>query len=319
MPYRVSTKTVALALPAIVFLAIIVASVVVESSNPDACALCHRAEADSWKFSTHKDIRCAECHQPSGGPGYIIWRIDVARMVVARLTSARRSPVRAHVASEVCAGCHNSVEKRVIVKRGIRMEHASVVKAGIPCTECHNEVVHGKAVPVPKTATMDKCTSCHKRDDKTLDCNECHLKLAGKLPTSKVGSWAVLHGDGAKKTHGMGDLYACGACHERAQCRSCHAEMPHPEGWAYDHAEAAMGADKGKSCFDCHGRSFCDSCHRIEVPHPAGFLKAHSSVAKQKGEEVCTGCHEKEDCVQCHERHVHPGGAVWMKRISAPK
>jgi hypothetical protein len=47
----------------------------------------------------------------------------------------------------------------------------------------------------------------------------------------------------------------------------------------------------------------------MEMPHPNGFLKAHSEITNNMGEDACLRCHTREDCTTCHVGHVHPGGA----------
>ena len=66
------------------------------------------------------------------------------------------------------------------------------------------------------------------------------------------------------------------------------------------------GEDK---CLTCHKTSaFCEGCHKIEMPHPAGFLQKHSSIATSMEDPACAPCHPLEDCKSCHAFHVHPGG-----------
>ncbi len=238
------------------------------------------------------------------------------QMISTQLTAKESGPLRAQAAGEKCLGCHREILAGYLVKDGIRVEHAQMAKAGISCTECHNEVAHGKAVPLPKRPTMDKCTGCHKGEKgKTVDCKLCHVGSIGRSPTEKVGSWAANHADAKTSSHGMGELSSCTACHSSRECGKCHIQMPHPEGWPYDHGKTAVEQKGGERCDACHLDSFCDSCHGIKMPHQSGFVRFHSSVAKRLG-GVCYKCHVKDDCLRCHERHVHPGGVVPMKDIA---
>ena len=50
---------------------------------------------------------------------------------------------------------------------------------------------------------------------------------------------------------------------------------------ARDLCDGDSGKDK---CLTCHKTStFCEGCHTIEMPHPAGFLQKHSSIATSVG------------------------------------
>lgn len=292
------------------------AASIIVNVKPTACSLCHRTEVDTWKTSTHKGVSCRNCHQRSDALGFVNGQLNLIRMSAAKLAGEERPP-RARVASGQCLSCHSAIKGRVVDRNGIRMEHASVIKK-TECADCHNEVVHGQAVPLPKRATMDKCTACHKgKGDELLDCQMCHSKRKERLPTSRVGFWATLHGKSWEKTHGMGNLDSCSACHSKAKCSKCHLQMPHPEGWPSDHGTVAKG-DR-ESCAKCHKKeSFCSSCHGIAMPHLDGFLKSHSTTVKKSGVQTCYKCHLKEDCSRCHERHAHPGGVVPMKQSLNP-
>ncbi|MCL4499946.1 MAG: hypothetical protein M1335_06885 [Chloroflexi bacterium] len=289
--------------------------------SPAACGLCHAKELEKLRASPHAGSSCAACHEKNGALGFIIGQMDVVRMASLQLTGGFRKPVTAEVDGDACENCHSAIEKGVTERAGIRMEHGGLAKRNIACTECHNEVAHGNAVPVPKLATMDKCALCHAGSDgKPEKCTLCHSNRPGKQPTAKVGSWISHHGGGSERTHGMGNLNTCAACHKKEMCSRCHIEMPHPESWPSDHGAAAATRAASNQCLKCHRASYCDSCHGLKMPHQAGFLKVHSEEIKRLGSDrACYNCHLKEDCTRCHERHVHPGGVAPAKAIPKPE
>jgi positive regulator of sigma E activity len=91
--------------------------------------------------------------------------------------------------------------------------------------------------------------------------------------------------------------------------------VPHSANFVEEHAKLATLPDA--KCTGCHAKTFCLDCHQLEMPHPAGFAKSHSTVVEREGEQLCLRCHAKTDCSGCHEKHIHPGGSVGP--IPAPK
>ncbi len=171
-----------------------------------------------------------------------------------------------------------------------------------------------------KSASSDpeSCSMCHV----SKFCVDCH---SGKgttpnapdqpvLPTDhKKPDWRVKHGE----LYLQGDA-DCGICHDGPSCQRCHQTVvPHPPGWANNHAPA-QGVDN-KDCNICHTeRSECQQCHHSSVrsaelvakncvkchpemkTKPATSIKitglaehaVHFDVAKTKGQPyVCDDCH----------------------------
>lgn len=175
------------------------------------------------------------------------------------------------------------------------------------CSDCHSSTAHGTATKWVRASDMESCLSCHAASEASADCGLCH---AGKLPKDRVatGVFKITHGAQWEKTHGMGDAATCAACHTAASCEKCHgAGLPHAAGFVKEHSSIA--ASPKAKCGTCHEKSFCNDCHGLAMPHPNRFVRGHSAQA-QKNEALCGRCHVRSDCMTCHEKHVHPGGAI---------
>ncbi|MHB0977679.1 MAG: hypothetical protein ACYC1U_10925 [Candidatus Aquicultorales bacterium] len=282
------------------------AATAVINVTPAACAVCHQPEFEAWNSSAHKSkTGCSSCHRPDGFWGFVDGQLSTVRMFAGTVGAGDR-PVRAEVDSERCEGCHRSIKLKTVRAKGLRMNHAPLMKQGVDCLDCHNEIVHGRAVPVAKRSTMDKCAPCHAEEGKTVECALCHIDPKPLRQKAGLASWSVFHGKQRLKSHGMSDPRTCSFCHRKQECGECHVEMPHPSDWPSVHGDALAAAD----CAKCHNASFCDSCHRTEMPHPADYLKKHSDIVRRggrSGDLDCYNCHLKSDCQRCHERHIHPG------------
>lgn len=154
---------------------------------------------------------------------------------------------------------------------------------------------------------MESCLRCHGQQGGVVECDTCHQ---GRRAEERLvsGSWAVTHGPQWQKTHGMGDMYTCAACHARGSCDKCHGVgLPHDSKLRVEHP--ALARDSRAKCASCHQPAFCSGCHGVQMPHPADFKQQHGSIAVQRGREVCQSCHVQTDCDRCHIMHIHPGGA----------
>ncbi len=274
------------------------------SSQPRFCNSCHimRQDYSSWKSSTHKEVSCQECHQQSGITGFILSQMSLVRMVISNTSHFYDKPITAHIFDSPCLNCHRKIKKGIAVSNGIRISHKEL-PAGQLCTECHNTIAHDDVVKNKKQATMEKCTVCHNNKTTSAACETCHEKGV-KITKRRKGPWQVVHGGKWRKTHGMGNLSSCSACHGEAYCKKCHLQMPHSSSWPYSHGKNAKqtGLD---ACYQCHQQSFCQECHWLDMPHNQKFLPEHPQIVMKKGEKICLNCHVRHDCDFCHSRHIH--------------
>lgn len=279
-----------------------------------ACQTCHDPRIDeTYRASSHSSVPCTSCHSAYsafGGLGGVMHSVEgLVPGGGARATSVT-------VTSEACVKCHAAAALQVKVSRGVRMSHVGLAEAGYACVDCHEGVVHGVPegkLPVP---TMGMCTKCHDGAKAPSTCDTCHPDRAADSG-KRLGDaeWAITHGSDWQRTHGLGDLTTCSACHTADKCAKCHnTQLPHPADFGITHGHEAIRAGAA-SCRMCHTTAFCASCHGIDMPHPTGFLKQHSTVASGIEDKRCMVCHVSANCNECHERHAHPGS---KHRFRAP-
>lgn len=307
------TSSLIIGIGAIVLILVVIATLA-GTIQPFPCKACHamRASYQAWEKSSHNKVNCLACHQRPGALGFCIMTADFIRMNVANPLGNYSKPIMAHVRNESCLRCHEKIQKGIATRSAINVSHKEFLSKGYRCTNCHNTVAHGDAVPSPEFPHMDKCTPCHNKKMASTKCGLCHVGKAERI-VRHSGPWGVTHGSTWERTHGMGNLTTCIICHEEGKCAKCHLMVPHPKKWPYTHGKNAV-KEGAEECLRCHIESFCKNCHRIEMPHPQGFLQNHPPAVKKEGEKACYGCHVRGDCDYCHFRHVHPGTQLTPKK-----
>lgn len=308
---RRDAVTAALLLASIVACIAVIAfaGIVGASVDPRFCAACHDPEAESLRTGPHSRLACDACHASGGAFRLVDFRLSVVAMIPSAL--AGRPPAEARIPDAACLRCHDDVASGVVTAGGIRMSHAEVAEAGITCVECHNGTAHTeRGAAIRGRYDMGTCLECHRTNAGNVDaCSVCHTDDRDGARSRALTPWRVTHGSNWQKTHGMGDLRTCSACHQGSYCGRCHrTQVPHPSSFKTQHGAGILeDASLESDCLTCHQRSACDGCHGLDMPHPAGFLETHSKAVKQATDEVCYRCHDKASCKQCHGRHVHPG------------
>jgi hypothetical protein len=272
------------------------------------CESCH--VVGEFKRETaarrHAGITCVRCHvRDDVGSRVSYAAYEIFGMALHKGPNYGRTA--AEVPNSTCQSCHAEVTKRVIMRNGLRMQHATCAK-GRRCTDCHSDTAHGSEVSWLRTATMETCLECHAPTKVRGSCATCHL-VPPKANTSKLSERYVTHNASWKVTHGLGDQRTCAACHPPEFCAPCHiVPVPHPTAFVRTHGKLAIS--KRAACKECHPDTSCTLCHGIEMPHPKAFASAHPKTVTAQGDKQCLKCHLKADCDGCHVAHVHPGGAV---------
>ena len=175
-----------------------------------------------------------------------------------------------------CPGCHGTPTKTV-EHGGFMFSHASYLKIGVQCKQCHIKVAKGEG----------NVSDAH--------CYDCHV---GRLK-AKADPLA-LH-----RTHVTFNAIACFKCHERiehgevalvktfeVQCDSCHKRLHNYQ------KEMYMGTG-AKGVPDTPSRMFsaqvaCDGCHTKAVD-------VRESGVAVPGEKKLTA--ERRSCVACHGKN----------------
>lgn len=109
------------------------------SSDPRACANCHimNEQYDSWnKSSHHAAAQCVDCHMPHD---------SVVAKIVAKADNGFR-----HSKGFTLQDFHEPI---MITPRNSKILQAN-------CIRCHNELVHGIALPDTHTNQLS-CVHCH--------------------------------------------------------------------------------------------------------------------------------------------------------------
>lgn len=224
--------------------------------------------------------------------------------------------------------------------------HLSHKEIGGQCVGCHAGVVEAGAARLPPMAT---CFNCHEHEAQWNrgQCTPCHAQaeLRRLLPQSFLrheADFARRHGVAA-----AGQKRLCQACHEQADCDSCHdvsqdltVERRRPEAVQrhfvhrgdFISRHALEAASQPTRCLRCHTPETCAECHAksgvsgglIEGrnPHPPGWVgndrnarSFHGSAAR-RDILLCASCHDQgptTNCIRCHRvggygGNPHPSG-----------
>jgi hypothetical protein len=289
----------------VVVLAVVLAATVVALPG---CSACHQSPAfvSQTQAGAHATLACVRCHASSGVPHRVAYAYNLLFGQTLHVAPVSGGPITA-VPDSTCLSCHGDVLQKKVTLHGLSILHSECSK-GRMCTDCHADTAHGTAVKWIETANMNQCLDCHNTDRVRSDCNICHAQKS-EQDRIRSGEWAITHGPSWRKTHGMGDLDSCAACHPRDYCVRCHGiSLPHDVSFIHTHPQVATV--NRKDCAVCHQQAFCTSCHGLEMPHTTRFTAGHSTLVKAEGSVKCMRCHIQDDCTNCHVKHVHPGGAT---------
>lgn len=273
---------------------------------PVGCVSCHAAQSPGIlpDSSAHASADCVSCHVGATLNERMTFAYYQTFGMVVPVVSTHDT-MASRVSDAACLSCHQLSE--VTQSNGLRTRHAECSE-GSSCVDCHSSVAHMGQIRWPTTYTMEACLRCHGVREVARDCDSCHVgKLSRAVPTS--GTFPLTHGPKWRRTHGMGEMSTCGACHAGDFCTKCHgAGVPHTPRFVSVHGPVASSPDA--DCLGCHAKPFCDDCHGYEMPHPPSFTETHGELVPADGDDdKCRGCHDQTDCSHCHELHVHPGGS----------
>lgn len=118
------------------------------TSYPPFCGSCHEVKpyVDSWHTSSHKDINCLKCHQPSGELGKIHAKARGLNYVFQHFSGDYTVPTRAIVFEQNCIECHLGDDKKypdtIRLTNISKVNHYETIKDSKSCLECHRETGH---------------------------------------------------------------------------------------------------------------------------------------------------------------------------------
>ena len=296
------------------------------SAQPNFCLNCHVMEPyyESWATSSHKDVKCIECHYAPGIKAEAMGKLQAANQVVKYVTGSYGLRPWAEIDDAAClrSGCHTErLLEGEVDYFGVRFDHAhhlGELRQGkqLRCTSCHSQIVQGSHIAVTPTA----CYLCHFKaaeieEQPVVGCIGCH---PSPPRTISEGGFVIDHPQYVE------DLTNCTSCHaevisgsgnaDPSRCVSCHAEeerLAEFENTELLHRVHIAG--RKIECTQCHTlishriapfstvsqELDCFTCHR--GAHEAqkrlyAGIAGHAAEAQPsamfEAQVACTGCHE---------------------------
>jgi hypothetical protein len=267
--------------------------------------MCHEASKD-----------CDECHKREN--------VDVGDMPDSYHTVVTPRPkgpsIKIYpdgpVSMSQCVYCHPDLDE--ITPGRLIFAHAAHLQRNYSCESCHPSFAHNET-GVEKPDMMS-CYRCHGsyHNGKGLvaegqDCYKCHPKSFEMMPTDHTQ--AFIKSDHSKRA--SSDPAYCSMCHAPQFCVDCHtgkSDSPNaPSGlvvpashkkadWRPKHG--GLYLDAQGACGACHDGPSCQVCHKTVLPHPAGWIEAHTPPSGIPNED-CYICHtDRNECQNCHHSEV---------------
>src|SRR4030065_2397536 len=168
---------------AIVILLIVMVSITVVvsekvldiSENPAFCGKnCHimRPYYDSWKTSSHNDVRCVECHYEPGLVGHLKGTLNGLMQFYSYETTVEEysGNLYAKVMDKNCLLCHEDrIFSTEVPFTGVNFSHKNhLLKPNraiqLTCTSCHSMLVIG--MKEHQSVSDPTCVQCHPNMEK---------------------------------------------------------------------------------------------------------------------------------------------------------
>lgn len=269
------------------------------------CGVCHAiAEpVKQWEQGSHSEVACYGCHAQPG----VLGALQASAAGLAGFVGGNRSK---QIVSASCLDCHKTLRKGVVTVRGLRVQHAAMIDAGMDCRLCHagtgHTVLESRGASSTKDAMsvagvaggrsrMGRCTTCHDDDVASADCDTCHVVS----PVDRV--------TGVRQGVRESTSVSCTGCHKAttsARCIDCHGlELPHPPPFMSEHA--GLSQRDPSLCAKCHGPTArvdnACACHQDGTTHGkyAEWFPRHAEAARANWPGGCN-CHSKTFCGKCH-------------------
>jgi nitrate/TMAO reductase-like tetraheme cytochrome c subunit len=270
--------------------------------------------------STHKGLRCNQCHIDKRGP--VFSEVALVGEFYRSLFGKPKQPLFVTMATptrEACLACHR-YDWSMDAQRTIKVPHPAHLRVATEprdCIVCHKWTGHEEVYMQKHTAmpfsTVCASFECHVGTKPANDCKNCHHVLQESL-----GAWKDIH---PQTVRANGPNACLERCHNADQCRLCHTtgKMPVFSGtisdpgvkaieqqhvlpdWISKHGAMAL-ADQSK-CLLCHvSEGECQDCHSKRPAFhgsQATWLGQHQPLAKANPKR-CLTCHQQSWCDACH-------------------
>lgn len=285
--------------------------------SPDFCKLCHGAmqpEYVTWKYSSHSNIRCVDCHMEPGIIDIIIEKMKATKHLYEYVTGEweEKRPIKMKepIPNHLCEQCHSIKTRNFTYSGDLIVPHEKHGEKGVACVQCHSGVAHGNIAGRDATKEgdlaawtdadgkknmqedfvrpdMDKCVSCHINPQKygvkgvksvTWACEACHKSI--NTPKSHAAAtWLSTHGVDAEK-----DFKGCVTCHTIGDNKPFNAD-----GTKTNKMDATAQAKDFAWKSD-----FCRGCHSQKPKNHQDkdvWMPNHKNAVAQKGMKNCVACH----------------------------
>lgn len=331
----------------VILLFVVVSALVIPKTleiteSPSFCGKnCHimRPFYDSWRTSSHNDVRCVECHYEPGFIGHLKGKINgLMQFYQYETTEEYSGEFYAKVLDKNCLKCH---EKRIYFLNasymGVNFSHKSHLLKDtrgvvLTCTSCHSMLVIG--MKEHRTVTDPSCTRCHpgvaqKQDMGHLvvtssTCFTCHFRDVPR--NASISGCPSCHGAPLKTVDYKGinfkhdvhtDKFSCLTCHvnistgandviSKEKCLQCHQvreRLKRYDDFKFIHKNHVT--DQKIACYRCHG----NVKHKPDVKdnlcvncHKQKHPENWLQVHSKQViiGEVCSNCHAPKFCADCH-------------------
>ncbi len=348
---RISIYKVPIAIVLIILIStgIVISQKVLDiTENPAFCGKnCHimKPYYDSWRTSSHNDVRCVECHYEPGTIGHLKGKINgLMQFYRYETTEEYSGRMYARVLDKNCLVCH---EKRILSSDigylGVNFSHRNHLLQsrrgiGLTCTSCHSMLVIGMGEH--RTVTDPSCSQCHQgivqKDIGHIvvteaTCITCHFR---DVPNNTaISGCPSCHGPPKETPRNYTNFNHISHLNRGFECLSCHANI----------STGANDIVPKNKCFECHNirerveryedfsfvhkthvtnnKIACYECHSNvkHTPaikenlcatchaseHPADWLLTHKKEVLIG--KICSDCHKPKFCADCHATGVVPG------------
>lgn len=313
--------------------------------SPEFCKLCHKTmtpEYVTWKYSSHSQISCVECHMEPGVINILIEKVTATKHLYVYLTGhyEEEMPIKMkhELPSEHCEKCHSVETRNFTLSGDLIVPHAKHGEKGVACVKCHSGVAHGNiasrdvikkgddlsawADADGKKAMqkefvrpdMDTCVACHINPAKygvkgvqsvTWACEACHKSIY--TPKSHAAAtWLEFHGVDAEK--------------DVNSCASCHAIGIQP-GFDASGTKANLVKAGAQAKDFAWSNEFCSSCHGKKPKNHENkdvWMPNHKNAVAAKGMKNCVACHNIQkpkagDAVTAPAKEVACNNCHWFK------
>lgn len=286
--------------------------------SPSFCNLCHKAmnpEYVTWKYSSHSQITCVECHIKPRVVNILLEKMVATKYLYVYLTGSfeKEIPIKMkkEISNEQCERCHSIKTRNFSLSGDLITPHEKHMEKGVSCIKCHSGVAHGniysrKAIEVEDDVSawsdidgeknmtseftrpdMDTCVACHISPAKfgikdvesvTWACEACHKSIF--TPKSHVApTWTEVHGVDAEK-----DIKGCASCHAIG-IKSTFIADGVTENKLETGTQAKDFAWKSEFCSKCHAKKPKNHQNR------ENWMPNHRNVVAVKQMKNCLACH----------------------------